>query len=231
MTGNRFAVIGLGKFGRAIAKKLSQKGAEVIAIDINEANVERIQEDVALCICMDATDKKALMAQNIVDTDAVVVSIGENFEALLLTTVYLIELNAKRIIARANDEHQRRILEKMGVEEILSPEDEVGNVMAEKLMHPSVVSILRLPENYEIAEIKAPKGIQNRSLEDINLNDKYKLNLVTIEREVQKVVKGGMVNENHIIAVPNQDTIIGESDTIVLFGMTRDIERFIEINQ
>ena len=231
MAENRFAVIGLGKFGRAIAKKLSEKGAEVVAIDVNESNVERIQEDVALCICMDATDKKALIAQNIVDVDGVVVAIGENFEALLLCTVYLQELKAKRIIARANDEHQRRILEKMGVEEILSPEDEVGNVMAEKLMHPSVVSILQLPENYEIAEIKAPKGIRNRSLDDIKLRDKYKLNLVTIEREVEKVVKGEKTIDHHIIGIPTPETIIEERDTIVLFGTTKDIERFIEINQ
>lgn len=231
MAENRFAVIGLGKFGRAIARKLSDKGAEVVGIDQNEINVERIQEEIALCICMDATDKKALIAQNIADVDAVVVSIGENFEALLLCTVYLQELNCKRIIARANDQHQRKILEKMGVEEILSPEDEVGNVIAEKLMHPSVVSILQLPEDYEIAEIKAPKGIQNRSLADINLRDKYKINLVTIEREVERSVKGEKITDHHIIGIPTPDTVIEASDTIVLFGTTRDIERFMEINK
>lgn len=231
MTENRFAVIGLGKFGKAIAKKLAEKGAEVIAIDNNEGRVERMQEEVALSICMDATDKKALIAQNITDVDAVVVAIGENFEALLLCTVYLQELGLKRIIARANDGHQRRILEQLGVEEILSPEDEVGNVMAEKLMHPSVVSILQLPDNYEIAEIKAPKGIQNRSLADIKLRDKYKLNLVTIEREVERKVKGESVVDQHIIGIPTPDTVIETTDTIVLFGSTKDIERFIEINQ
>jgi len=231
MAENRFAVIGLGKFGKAIARKLAQKGAEVIAIDINESEVEKLHEEVALSICMDATDKKALMAQNITDVDGVVVSIGENFEALLLCTVYLQELGAKRIIARANDEHQRRILVKLGVDEILSPEGEVGNVMAEKLMHPSVVSILQLPENYEIAEVKAPKGIQNRALADIKLRDKYKLNLVTIERELEKKVKGETVKEQYIIGIPTPDTIIEDTDTIVLFGTTNDIERFIEINQ
>jgi trk system potassium uptake protein TrkA len=230
MAENRFAVIGLGKFGRAIVKKLSQKGAEVVAIDRNETNVERIQEDVALAVCMDATDKKALLAQNISDVDACVVAIGENFEALLLCTVYLQELKVKRIIARANDVQQRRILEKMGVKEILSPEDEVGIVIAEKLMHPSVISILQLPENYEIAQIKAPKGIQNRTLADINLRSKYKLNLVTIEREVEKKVKGEMITEAHIIGIPTPETIIEETDSIVLFGITDDIERFIEIN-
>ncbi|MEQ8324057.1 MAG: TrkA family potassium uptake protein [Vicingaceae bacterium] len=231
MAENRFAVIGLGKFGRAIARKLSDKGAEVVGIDMNETNVERIQEEIALCICMDATDKKALISQNIADVDAVVVSIGENFEALLLCTVYLQELNVKRVIARANDEHQRRILEKMGVEEILSPEDEVGNVIAEKLMHPSVVSILQLPEDYEIAEIKAPKGIQNRNLADINLRDKYKINLVTIERELEKMVKGQKVCYQHIIGIPTPETVIEATDTVVLFGTTKDIERFLEINK
>ena len=231
MAENRFAVIGLGKFGRAIAKKLAEKGAEVIGIDHNESNVDKIQEDIAHCVCMDATDKKALLAQNITDVDGIVVAIGENFEALLLCTVYLQELKAKRIIARANDDHQRRILEKIGVEEIFSPEDEVGIVMAEKLMHPSVVSILQLPEDYEIAEIKAPRGIQKRSLGDIRLRDKYKLNLVTIEREVEKTVKGEKITDQHIIGIPTPETVIEDTDTIVLFGTTKDIARFIEINQ
>jgi len=231
MAKNTFAVIGLGKFGRAIARKLAEKGAEVIAVDINENSVERLQEEVALCICMDATDQKALIAQNFTDCDAVVVSIGENFEALLLCTVYLQELGVKRIIARANDDHQRRILVQLGIDEILSPEGEVGLVIAEKLMHPSVVSILQLPDNYEIAEVKAPRGIKNRTLNDIKLRDKYKLNLVTIEREVTKLVKGEEVTARHIIGIPSPDTIIEETDTIVLFGTTIDIERFLEINQ
>lgn len=230
MINNRFAVIGMGKFGRAIARKLSGKGAEVIAIDINEANIDRIQEEVAYAICLDATDKKALVSQNVADVDAVVLSIGENFEALLLCAVYLQELKAKRVIARANGDHQRKILENMGLEEILSPEDEVGNVVAEKLMNPGVISVLQLPDNYEIAEIKAPKGVLHRSLEDINLRDKYKLNLVTIEREETKIVKGEPVVENHILGIPTPDTVIQEADTVVLFGHARDIERFIEIN-
>ena len=107
----------------------------------------------------------------------------------------------------------------------------VGNVVAEKLMNPSVISILQLPENYEIAEIKAPKGIINRSLESIKLRDKYKLNLVTIEKEVTKIVKGETNTEHHIVGVPTPETMIEEKDSVVLFGRTQDIERFIEINQ
>ena len=122
----KFAVIGLGQFGSAICKKLSEKGAEVIAIDIDEDKVEDIKDRVAYAVQLDSTDLRALQSQNIGEMDAVVVSIGQNFEGMLLTTVKLMELGVKRLIARAQGETQRKILEKLGVTEILSPEEEVG---------------------------------------------------------------------------------------------------------
>lgn len=144
MKGYKYAVIGLGLFGTAIAKKLAKKGAEVLAIDNNEDHIDEIKDEVAYAVCLDATDKKALKSQNIEDYDAVVVAIGENFEALLLCVVYLQELNIKRIIARANGIHQRKILEKIGIKEILSPEDEVGNVVAERLLNPNLLSVFTI---------------------------------------------------------------------------------------
>ncbi len=230
MSNQRFTVIGVGKFGRAIARKLSEKGAEVVAVDMDESNIDRLQEEVAYTICLDATDKKALISQNIAASEAVVLAIGENFEALILCAVYLQELNVKRLIARANGSQQKQILEKIGVTEILSPEDEVGTVVAERLLNPSVISVLQLPDDYEIAEIKAPKGVINRTLEDINLRDKYNLNLVTIEREFHNDKKGEIVVDQHIIGIPRPDTKLMEFDSIVVFGMTKDINRFIEIN-
>lgn len=230
MPSSKYAVIGLGQFGNAIASKLSERGAEVIAIDNSEQNIESIQDEVAYAICLDATDIKALKSQNIQDVDAVVVAIGEDFEALLLCTVYLQELEVKRIIARANGNQQRRILEKMGVEEILSPEDEVGKVVAETLLNPSVISVLKLPDDYEIAEIKAPKKVFNRTLKDIALRNKYHLNLVTIKREYELEKEGEKTTDQHIIGVPTSETVIYDTDTIVVFGTAKDIERFIDIN-
>jgi trk system potassium uptake protein TrkA len=109
---NRFGVIGLGRFGTTIAKTLSAKGAEVIAMDNDEAKIEDLREDVALAVKLDATDIKALRSQNVQDLDAVVVAIGGDFEALVLTTVLLLELKVKRIIARASTIQQVKILEK-----------------------------------------------------------------------------------------------------------------------
>lgn len=221
---SKFAVIGLGQFGRAIARKLSEKNTEVLAIDIDEEKVEAIKDDVAYAVTLDSTDGKALKAQNIEEMDAVVVAIGANFQDLLLTTFVLQDLGAKRIIARAQGPTQRRILEKMGIEEILSPEDEVGNNVAEQLVNPSVLMTMQLPDEYEIVEVKAPKDITGRTLEDIGLREKYKLNLVTLLRT-------GEDEKYHIIGVPRADTVLEKGDVIIIFGKTSNINRFIEINK
>ena len=231
MIQNRFAVIGLGRFGTAIAQTLSQRGAEVLAIDNSEEKIEDIKDDVAYAVTLDSTELKALKSQNIQNMDAVVVAIGENFEALLLTTVLLMELNVKRIIARATGKHQRMILEKLGIHEILSPEDEVGIAVAERLLNPNIVTSLQLPDSYEIVEIKTPPELANRTLAEISLRNKYNLNLITLKREFE-VNKGGELEiEKHILGVPSPETVLYESDTIIVFGKARDIQRFIEINR
>ncbi len=231
MAENRFAVIGLGQFGTAIAKTLADRGAEVLAIDNNEDYVEDIKEDVAYAVALDATDSKSLRAQNIQDMDAVVVAIGENFEGLLLCVVLLMELEVKRIIARANGKHQRLILEKIGIKEILSPENDVGLAVAERLLNPTILTTLMLPDNYEIAEIKTPRTIVDRSLGDIGLRTKYNLNLITIKRFGETEEDDENKIEQHILGVPSPDIVLLESDTILVFGLARDIERFIEINK
>jgi trk system potassium uptake protein len=213
----RYAVIGLGQFGRAIASVLAGKGAEVIAIDNNPSNIESIKDDVAHAIKMDATDRKALMSQGINEVDAVVLAIGKDFEALLL-------------IARAHGKHQRMILERLGVTEILSPEDEVGKIVAERLLNPNILSYLELPDSYEIVEIKAPKGIINRSLEEIGLRDKYKLTVITIKREFLEKQNGQTISEQHVLGVPSSQTTITENDTLMVFGLVKDIQRFTDIN-
>ncbi|MFM7766271.1 MAG: potassium channel family protein, partial [Bacteroidota bacterium] len=159
MSQYKFAVIGLGQFGNAIARTLAVRGAEVLAIDSSEEHIEDIKEDVSYAVCMDATDIKLLRSHNVHEMDAVVVAIGEDFEALMLCIVQLLELKVKRIMARANGKHQRMILEKIGVTEILSPENDVGLAVAERLLNPNILTSLLLPDNYEIVEVKTPRSI------------------------------------------------------------------------
>jgi len=233
MKNARYAVIGLGLFGTSIARELSRRGAEVLAIDINEQQVEGVSGDVAFGVTMDATDPKTLKAQNIHEMDAVIVAIGEGkFDTMLLCVVLLLELKVKRIIARAEGPRQRMILEKIGCKEILSPEDEVAILVAERLINPNIIYYMPLPDNYEIVEIKTPPSVVNRSLADINLRNRYQIDLITIKREVSHTNKEGITtSEKHILGVLGQDTVVLATDTLLVFGIDHDIQRFLEINQ
>lgn len=231
MNYSKFAVIGVGRYGYTIAKRLAEKGAQVFAFDSDEEKIEDIKEDVAFAVTLDSTDIKALMTQNLLDMDAVVVAIGENFEATILTSVHLLDIGVKRIIARASGAHQKLILQKVGIQEILTPEDEVAHVIREKLINPSIVSFLQLPDDYEIAEIIAPKGCVGRALESIEFRNKYELTLVTIKREFDIKKKSGDCIEQHVIGVPKSDTVIQERDTLVIFGTSKSLQRFMDINE
>lgn len=226
----KFAVLGVGKYGSSIARELAEKGAEVIALDSDAEKIEDIKEDVALAITIDCTDKKALLAQRIDEVDAAVVAIGENFEATVLASMNLIDFKIRRVIARASGLNQRRILEKIGVQEILTPESEVAVRVAERLINPNITAFLELPDEYEIAEIKTPKGVANRTLEDINLTNKYNLTLITLKREFEVKNDEGVIKEEHIIGVPKSETVVYETDTLVVFGTLQNVKRFLEVN-
>ena len=231
MNYSKFAVIGVGRYGSTIARGLAEKGAQVFAFDPNEEKIENIKDEVAFAVTMDATDVRALKAQNLAEMDAVVVAIGENFEATVLTAVHLLDLGVKRIIARASGAQQRLILEKIGVTETLTPENEVAYVVREKLLNPNIVSFLQLPDDHEIAEIRAPKGVVGRTCDDIGFRNKYEMTLITIKRQYEMTKNGEDCTEQHIVGVPKEDTVIQEKDTLVIFGAAKSVERFIEINE
>jgi trk system potassium uptake protein TrkA len=230
MNVEKFAVIGIGHFGRAIALNLSRKGADVMVIDSNYERIDQISDEVSYAVTLDATDKKALLSQDIKSFDVVIVAIGANFEQRLLCVALLLDLGIKRIICRALGRNQRIILEKMGITEILSPEDEVGTSLARRLMNPSMLSYLDLSDDYSVIEIIAPKHICGIALGKIDLRDKYKLSLITIKRAFTETRKGITTETQHVLGVPDTKTIIEDKDTLILFGRNRDIEKFVEIN-
>lgn len=230
MSTDKFAVIGIGHFGRSIALSLSRKGADVMAIDNNYERIEQISDEVSYAVTLDATDRKALLSQNIRNFDVAIVAIGSNFEQRLLCAALLLDLGIKRVVCRAMGRNQRIILEKMGVSEILSPEDEVGTALARRLMNPSMISFLDLPDDYCVTEISAPKLICEVPLGKIDLRDKYKLSLITIKRAFIEARKDVEIEVQHVIGVPDTKTIIREKDTLILFGRLRDVEKFVDIN-
>lgn len=230
MPTNKYAVIGIGQFGSAIARALSNKGYEVMAIDSSSEIVDAISDDVAYAVALDATDKKALQAQSIDEFDAVVVAIGSDFEQRLLCASVLLDLNIKRIITRANGDAQRIILEKMGIKEVLSPEEEVGLIVAERMLNPSVMSYMQLPDNHRIVELLTPSGCIGKTLGEIDLRDRYKLSLITVRKEIRIQKDGKEIVEHHITGVPDSKQVMEDADRLIVFGTMKDIDRFLEIN-
>tara|TARA_B100000900_G_scaffold179275_1_gene151899 strand:+ start:198 stop:881 length:684 start_codon:yes stop_codon:yes gene_type:complete len=224
---NKFAIIGLGQFGMTIAKTLSKKGAEVIAIDKDIDKVEHIKEYVSYAISLDATDKQALLNQNIEEMDAVIIAIGEDFKSMILCANILTELSIKRIIGRVMGENERLILKKLGISEILSPEDEIGKNITNSLLNPNIVFSLELPDNFLIAEIKSPEKLCGEKLGEIKLREDFGLNLITILRGT--IDSNNEINHN-IFGIPSADTIINKDDILILFGSSTDIKKFVEIN-
>ena len=231
MARSRFAVFGAGRYGTQIALSLARRGAEVFTFDADAERAELLKEDVSLAVTLDSTDKKALLAQHVQDLDAAVVAIGENFEATVLTTLNLLDLGLSRVIVRANDANQERILSSLGVTEILSPESVVAEVVSERLINPNIRGFLSLPDDYEIAELKAPLACHGRQLGDLELAQRYELRLITIRREFQETSEDGTpcVRE-HILGVPKPDTTIEATDTLVVFGSLDNVKKFLDIN-
>lgn len=230
MSQEKFAVIGAGHFGQAISRALSEKGFEVLVIESKMEVVQDIADDVAYAVCVDATNKRALLNENILSFDAVIVAIGNDFVKRLLCVANLIDLGVKRIICRVMGTSQKTILEKMGITEFLSPEDEVGALIAERLSNPNIISYLKLADDYKIAEIISPARLIGLSLGDINFRDNHKLSLITIRRTYSAVVNDALGTEQHIIGVPDNKTVIQDGDVFVLFGKEHDIDNFIKIN-
>lgn len=226
MPNGKFAVIGLGRFGSSIAKKLSDKGADVLCIDNDKGKIDTLKELSLEGVVMDSTVKSLLISQNIQEMDAVVVSIGENFEALLMTTFILKELNIKRILVRARQGIQKNILEKIGVTEILCPEEEVGNTITEKLINPKVLEYVHLGGEYELVEVIAPQRYIGSTIFESNIRNKYNINIVTILRKNNS----DDISSKETIGVPNIKTKIQKGDILLLFGKFKDIEKFTKVN-
>lgn len=226
----KFAVIGLGVFGQTVASALAEMGAEVIAIDNTMEAVENIKDKVAFAIRMDSTDEKALRAQGIQDVDACIVSIGENFESALLTSVTLVQLGVKRVIARAANPMHKRILELVGIKEVFSPEDEVGRNLARELMSEGLIDYVPLSAGHTIVQVKTPKPFVGKKLGEIQLRVKYNLNLITVRKT--SVTKDPSTGEERrqekIVGVPTADMVLEEEDVLVIFGKEADIRRILE---
>ncbi len=226
MKNNKFCVIGLGYFGFNLALYLTERGAEVIAIDNKEERIELLKDRVAVPVKADATDIKALKKLGIADMDAAIVAIGEGFEASINTLYNLQEIGVKKIFTRVISPMHEKLVKLMNVEEILLPEAEAAKHLANRLIIPGLIDFIELDTHFGIFETAAPADFIGQTLTQVDLRKNYNLNLVTIKSEVKK----GFFEQHqygNIVGIPSPDYIFNDKDILVLFGLNEDIEKFL----
>jgi trk system potassium uptake protein TrkA len=228
----QFAVFGLGVFGVSVAKNLMQEGMEVIAIDDDETNIELIKNDVTEAAILDSTKEEALRAIDIGRIDCAVVCIGENMEASILTSLLLKKLEVPKIVARANSQGHRQILSLIGVDEIISPEEEMGLRLARRLSSTHILHHLDITEEHTISEVIVGESFVGQSIRDLNLRSRYGVTVVGIKKKIPTVTDDGenTYEERHV-DFPSPEDIIDDNDVLVMVGSERaiqEVERAIE---
>jgi len=208
----QFAVIGMGRFGSSVARSLSEMGFQVLAIDSDEHRIQDIVSIVTYAVTADSTDEEAMRSLGIRNFDVVVVAIGQDIQASILTTLILKDMGVARIIVKAQNELHGKVLHKIGADKIIYPERDMGLRLAHHLISPNILDFIELSEDHSIAEILATEGMIGKSLKGLNLRARFGCNVMAIK-------KGTAMNIS-----PNADDLIQPEDILVVVGKNKDLK-------
>jgi trk system potassium uptake protein TrkA len=223
---DKFLIIGLGVFGRALAENLIQKGTEVIAVDKNMELIEEISDSVTYSVCLDSTDEKALDSLDLKDVDVAVVCIGENFEATLMTSVLLKQKGVKRVISRASEPLHIKILKAVGMDQIVTPGVEAAEKLSYGLIHKSLLDINYISETTAAVKINVPPAFAGKTLGKLNLRARFGVNVVAIHRRVEIDGKSGRETVERVVSnIPGADTVLEIDDILVVIGETENLDK------
>lgn len=224
---DRFAVIGMGRFGSRLARLLTDAGAEVIAVDRRADLIEAMRDDVARAVCLDATDEEALRSQGIDEVDAAVVGIGTNFEAAVLTTVLLKQIGVPRVITRAATAIRGQILLRIGADDIVNPESESADRWRTRLVAPRMIEHIELAEGFSLIQTAAPKTFVGKTLGEIDVRRNHHVQVIAVRRTTQDTDADGRRRSHEIIiSVPTAETTIQDGDVLLLIGSDEALRAF-----
>ena len=211
-------VIGLGRFGSALAETLIERGHEVVVIDKDGKLVQKFVGKTDTAIVAHATDDTVLRSIGVQDMDAVVVAIGDDVEASVLVCISLMDLGAKNIIAKAEDERHARILNRIGVSRVVQPERDSALHVADIISYPTLADRFNISEEHAIVEIKAPKSFVGKRIRDLDLRRRYNVLIIGIRRKEAVFDKQGEITDlkEVFLAPPDPDEEITDGDVLVL---------------
>ncbi|WP_274363782.1 potassium channel family protein [Paenibacillus thermotolerans] len=210
----QFAVIGLGRFGSSVALTLMKEGYEVLGVDKDEEIINHMADSLTHAVVADTTDEEVMQSIGIRNFDCVVVAIGDDIQASIMTALLLKEIGVKMVVAKALSQTHGKVLEKIGVDKVIFPERDMGERVANQLISPNLLDYIDLSNDVSIAEMAAPKRLTGRTLKELDLRAKYGCSVVAI------------IKKNGVIVAPTADDVIEEGDMLVLIGTNGQIEHF-----
>lgn len=182
-TKNSYAVFGLGRYGYAVAKELTESGAEVLVVDFDEEVVNDVVNEFPICKCADVTDADVIKQLGISNVDVVIISIASSLETGVMATTLCKEAGVKTVIAKCANEMQGKILSKIGADKVVLPERESGVRLAKNLLSSGFVDLLELTNNISLVEIDVKPEWVGKSLIELNLRKKYSINVIAVQQD------------------------------------------------
>ena len=209
-------VIGLGRFGRHMAKKFSEQNNDVMAIDINEERINNVLSVVTKALIGDATNERFMETIGVRDFDLCVVAIGDNFQSSLETTALLKDLGAKFVLARASRDVHAKFLLRNGADDVIYTEKETAERLAVKYGSDNIFYYIELNDEYSIYEIAVPSSWLNKSILKVNVRSKYGISILATKQG------------NNIYPLPKPEHVFTDSESLMILGKNEDVSRFIK---
>ncbi|KPC73764.1 potassium uptake system protein [Thermoactinomyces vulgaris] len=211
-----FAIIGLGRFGGSVAKTLHSMGYEVLAIDKDHQRVQDMSQVLLHTVEADTTDENALKALGIRNFDVVVVAIGNDIQASILTTLVLKEIGCPKVVVKAINEMHGKVLNKLGADRVVFPERDMGVRVVHSLISPNILEYIELSDDYSIIEVIAGEFFNGKTLQELNIRAQFGCNVMAIKN-------GSQFNIN-----PAATDMIHKGDTLVVIGHNDDLKKLQE---
>lgn len=206
-------IIGLGRFGGTLAKQVAAMGHEVVGIDIEEGLVQKLAPYLTHSIVADFSDEDTIRQLNLQELDVVVIAIGDNLKAKLLSAMVLKELHAPYIVAKASTEMESKLLEKVGADLIIFPEMDMAERVAQMLTRENIVDYFQLSQDIGLVEMGIPSFMIGHTLTELDIPKKYNVNIVAVKRD------------KNVIAPPNPNNPLQDEDMLIVIGRNEDITK------
>ena len=215
-----YVVIGLGRFGTAVATELCKLGHEVLAIDDSEDRVQAAANQVTHAVTGDAKDQAVLRTLGVRNYDCAIVAVADDVGSSALITMNLKELGVKKVIAKAQSHVHQKVLQKIGADMVVFPEHETGVKLAQSLSSANVLNFIELSDDYGIVELSVPKPWVGKTLKELNVRVKYMVNIIA-------VYQGG--TEGALEVAPGGEYTLKQGDVVVTLGRNDDIGRLHDL--